>query len=142
MNYKKANWAFFGMVLLHFIAVFVLSAVSGVYVPGIVGNIILSELMLVIPAAAALIFSKEKWKNVLSLHRMKFSSVLMVLLYTILLMPLTTLLNAISMLFVDNAVGAISTEMMEMPFLFSFFLVAIWGPVCEEFVFRGVIYRG
>lgn len=142
MNYKKANWAFCGMVFLHFAAVFILLAVSRVYTLGIVENLIVSELLLVVPALIALIASKEKWKNALSLHRMKVSSVLMVLLYTFLLMPLTTLLNAVSMLFVDNAVGAISSDVLELPFIAAFFLMAVWGPVCEEFCFRGVIYRG
>lgn len=142
MNHKKVNWAFLGMVVLHFAAVAVLDAVSGFHTPGIAESVILSELLLVIPAVIVLIISHENWKEFLAFRGMKFLSVLMVLLYTFLMMPLATLLNAVSMLFVDNAVGAISGEVMELPFLISFFLIAIWGPVCEEFVFRGVICRG
>lgn len=141
MNYKKANWAFCGMVILHFAAVFALLAVSRVYTLGIVENLVFSELLLVIPAALTLLFSGEK-KATLCVRRMKISSALMTLLYTFLMMPLTTLLNAVSMLFVDNAVGSISTQVLDMPFLLAFFLMAVMGPVCEEFCFRGVIYRG
>lgn len=142
MNYKKANWSFLGMVLLHFAATIVLMAVSGFYSMGMTTNLLVSELLLVIPAGIALISSKEKPNRVLGFHRIKLSSILMIMLYTILISPLTTLLNAISMLFVDNAVTSMSGEVLKLPFWLMFFMMAIWGPVCEEFCFRGVIYRG
>ena len=66
----------------------------------------------------------------------------MIILYTFLMGPLTTLLNAISMLFVDNAVVSISGGVLNLPFLLTFFLMAVFGPVCEELCFRGVVYRG
>ncbi len=142
MNSKRVSWVFCGMVLLNLAAVYVLTAVSGIYTLGITENLILSELMMILPAAAALLSAGGSKREILAVHRIRISSVLMVLLYTFLMMPLTTLLNAVSMLFVDNAVGVMSDQLLEMPFWLAFLLMAVWGPVCEEFCFRGVIFRG
>ena len=49
--------------------------------------------------------------------------------------------NAISMLFVDNTVVSMSGEVLEMPFVMMFFMMAVLGPFSEEFVFRGVIFN-
>ena len=37
---------------------------------------------------------------------------------------------------------SISGEVLNLPFLLTFFLMAVFGPVCEELCFRGVVYRG
>lgn len=142
MNYKRANRAFLGMVLAHFAAVAVLLLVSGFYTLGIVENLLLSELLMLLPAAAALFTSGDKPRTVLGFHRLKPGSVLMIVLYTLLCGPLTTLLNAVSMLFADNAVTAMSTDVLELPFWAAFLLIAGFGPFCEELCFRGILYRG
>ena len=141
MNYRKANWGFLGMVLTHF-AVIIALLIGRVTSMGMMTNLFLSEMMLVIPAFVALLFSREKPNRVLCFHGLKFSSVLMVVVFTFLMGPLTTLLNAISMLFVDNAVTDMSGQVLEYPFPVMLFMMAVFGPVCEELVFRGILYRG
>ncbi len=142
MNYKKVNWSFLGMVLIHLLVVFALVIFGSNYTMGIVTNLFVSELLLVIPAFITLLCSREAPNRVLGFHRLKISSVLMIFLYTALMSPLTTLLNAISMLFVENEVSSMSGEVVEVPFLLMFFMMAIFGPVCEELCFRGIVYRG
>lgn len=142
MNYKKVNWSFLGMVLIHLLVVFALVILGSNYTMGIVTNLFVSELLLVIPAFIALLCSREAPNRVLGFHRLKISTVLMIFLYTALMSPLTTLLNAISMLFVENEVSSMSGEVVEVPFLLMFFMMAIFGPVCEELCFRGIVYRG
>ena len=142
MNYKKVNWYFLGVIMLHLAVVGVLIALQNVYQMGMAVNLLVSELILAVPAVIALLASKEKPNRVLGFHKLKISSVLMIILYTFLMQPLTTLLNAISMLFVDNAVTSISSEVMNLPFWLTFFMMALFGPFCEEFCFRGVVYRG
>lgn len=142
MNYKKVNWSFLGMVLVHLLVVFALVIFGNNFTMGIVTNLFVSELLLVIPASIALLCSREAPNRVLGFHRLKISSVLMIFLYTILMSPLTTLLNAISMLFVENEVSSMSGDVVEVPFFVMFFMMAIFGPVCEELCFRGIVYRG
>ena len=141
MNYKKSNWAYLGMVLLHFAVVGILFFLPG-FQMGILTNLFVSEALLVVPALLALAASREKPALVLSFRRMKVTSVLMVVVFTFLMGPLTTLLNALSMLFVDNAVTSMSGQILEYPFPVMLFMMAIFGPACEEICFRGVIYRG
>lgn len=66
----------------------------------------------------------------------------MTILFTILIIPLSTLANAISMLFVDNTVESIAGDVLDVPFIVMFFLMAVFGPFCEELVFRGAFFRG
>lgn len=73
-------------------------------------------------------------------RRVKISSLLMIALCTFLIMPLVTVLNALSMFFTDNAVAAIEGDIVSVPFPVMLFMIGIFGPFCEEFVFRGMIY--
>lgn len=66
----------------------------------------------------------------------------MTILYTILVIPLSTLANAISMIFVDNAVNEIAGDVLDVPFIVMFSIMAVFGPFCEELVFRGAYFRG
>ncbi|HJC55744.1 MAG TPA: CPBP family intramembrane metalloprotease [Candidatus Eisenbergiella intestinipullorum] len=141
MDYKKANRSFLGMVLLHF-AVIIALLIGRVTSMGMMMNLFLSEMLLVIPAAAALFLSGERPNRVLCFHGLKLSSVFMVIVFTFLMGPLTTLLNAVSMLFVDNAVVDMGGQILEYPFPVMLFMMAVFGPACEEFAFRGILYRG
>lgn len=150
MNSKKVNWLFLSIILTEF-AVMALLIVSQIFLRrgikiGIAQNFIISELILALPALifvlASLKGSASGLNGMLGFHKIKISTFFMVILFTILIMPLTTAINAISMLFVDNAVNAISGDVLKMPFPVMLFLIGIYGPFCEEFVFRGVIYRG
>lgn len=151
MNSKKVNWVFLSLILLN-MALFVLMLIF--YINGstlsdisIVANLLLAEVILMLPALIFALASRKKtetgrFNELLGFHKIKISSFFMIILFTYLIMPLTTVLNAISMLFVDNAVNAISGEVLEMPFLVMLFMIGMFGPFCEEFVFRGVIFRG
>ncbi|MDE6601673.1 MAG: CPBP family intramembrane metalloprotease [Lachnospiraceae bacterium] len=74
-------------------------------------------------------------------HRVKISTLLMIALCTFLIMPLVTVLNTLTMFFTDNAVAALEGDIVSTPFPAMLFMIGIFGPFCEEFVFRGVIYR-
>jgi len=151
MNSKKVNWVFLSLILLN-MALYALMLV--LYIQGstlfdinIVANLLLSQLILMLPALIFALASRKKtetgsFNELLGFHKIKVSSFFMIVLFTYLIMPLTTVLNAISMLFVDNAVDAISEEVIEMSFPVMLFMIGMFGPFCEEFVFRGVIFRG
>lgn len=151
MNNKKVNWLFLCLIMvdLSVLALQIISYVvfgTGLSI-GIAANFILSELMLFLPGLLFLLTSWNKpgaagLNEMLGFRKMKLSSFFMVILFTFLIMPMTTAINAISMLFVDNAVSAISDDVLKMPFPVMLFLIGIYGPFCEEFVFRGIIYRG
>ena len=150
MNNKKVNWFYLCIILANYalpIALLILVFQGKALNIGIVGNLFMAQAVMLVPA---LIFAITSYKGsgavsfneLLGFHKIKISTFLMVILFTFLLMPLTSALNAISMLFVDNAVESISGDVLQMPFLVMLFMIAIFGPFSEEFVFRGIVFRG
>lgn len=142
MNGKKVNWIFLSAVLLNIFAVVLLTVLYPVLELGIIPNLIVSQLILLLPAVVGVFLSRENLIQLAGFHKIKISSVWMIVLFTFLSMPLITLVNAISMLFVDNAVAAMSDDILEAPFLVMFLLIGILGPLSEEVVCRGIFYQG
>lgn len=142
MNSKKANWLFLSVILTHLGVVILLIAASRFFTLHIIPNLLLSELILLVPTLLFLACTKGSLLQKLRFRRMKISTLLMVVLFTYLTMPLTTLVNIISMIFVDNTVVSLGNEVVSVPFIVMLFLMAVYGPFCEELAFRGAIYGG
>ncbi|TCL59492.1 hypothetical protein EDD76_104229 [Kineothrix alysoides] len=142
MNSKKVNRIFLAVILLHIAAVVLLGALSPFYTLAIVPNFIISQLIVLVPALIGLLISKENLIKLVGFRRIKISSVFMIILFTFLAMPLTTVINAVSMLFVDNTVVAISGDILEIPFFVMLLIIGVIGPFSEELVFRGIVYQG
>lgn len=85
---------------------------------------------------------KESLRERLHYNKVKPSTLAYVLFFTWLSMPLTTLINAISMLFVDNTIVAMTDVILTVPFLLMLFLMAVLPATVEELVFRGIAYGG
>lgn len=142
MNSKKVNWIFMSIILVHITVVLILSVFQYMFTLEIIPNFIISQSMILIPALAGVFLSKENPVQLAGFRKIRVSSVLMIILFTFLCMPLTIVINAISMLFVENTVAALSPQVLEQPFFVMLFFIGIFGPFCEEFVFRGIIYQG
>lgn len=162
MTSKRANWLFFTMILTHIAVVMFLSFFGNFISIGITANFFLGEAILMVPAILFLLLSRQRPAGhefsrpvqpgiapipqpvqpvrSAAFHRIKFSSILMIALSTFLIMPLVTVLNTLTMFFTDNAVTAIEGDILGVPFPVMLFMIGIFGPFCEEFVFRGIIY--
>ena len=145
MTSKRANWLFLTVILVHIGVVLFLLLAGDRISFGIVTNFLVSEGILMVPALLFLLFSGE-WKRperreAAGFHRIKISTVLMIFLCTLLLMPLVTVLNALTMFFTDNAVASLEGDILGVSFPVMLFMIGIFGPFCEEFVFRGVMYK-
>lgn len=141
MNGKKVNWIFLIVVLFNITTIVLLSVLYPVFQLGMVPNLILSQLIVLLPAAIGVLLAKENPIKLAGFHKIKMSSVFMIILFTFLCMPLITLINAISMIFVDNAVASMSSDILEAPFMAMFLLMGILGPLNEELVCRGIFYQ-
>ncbi len=143
MNSKKANRLFLSVVLMHFVLIAILIVGSQFFSLGIIENLLASQMVILLPAIISIFFGKEKVRACdLGFRRIKISTIFLVALYTLLCMPLVTVVNAISMLFVDNTVVAMSSDILAVPFPAALFMIAMFGPFSEEFVFRGIIFNG
>lgn len=162
MEIKKINKLLLGIFVLHIAIVAAATAFPEAFDLNVILDLSLGELILFVPTLVYLalwvlgaknrrqadvsvetqeVQSETLWKR-LYFNKVKPSTLGYVLLFTWLSMPLTTLLNAISMLFVDNTVVALSEYMLEVPFPLMLFLMAVTPAFCEEVVFRGVVYGG
>ena len=142
MNAKKVNWIFLAMVLLNITLVVLLLVMYPVFQLGIVANLIVSQIIILVPALIGVLAGRENLIEFAGFRKFKISSALMTVLFTFLFMPLVTLINMISMCFVDNAVAAVSGEILDTPFFVIFTLMGILGPMSEELVCRGIVYHG
>lgn len=151
MNSKRVGVSFLLTILAEFLF---LAGMIIYYIAGgtgelsITANLIAAQLMNIIPLFFVILVGRGKdrsekiFRDVLGFRRIKVSTALMTILYTILIMPLSTLANAISMLFVDNTVNEIAGDVLNVPFIVMFSIMAVFGPFCEELVFRGAFFRG
>ena len=158
-----------GTFLFHIAVVVVLAVLAGKIQLGVILGLSLGEIILLIPALVYLLFYKlgkakqvsseqtvyyeevgaqvcvdkrESLKERLHYNKVKPSTLAYVLFFTWLSMPLTTLINAISMLFVDNTIVAMTDVILSVPFFLMLFLMAIVPATVEEFIFRGIVYGG
>lgn len=151
MNPRRAGYLFLTQILVTIGASIGLSFGSSFFTLGIVANLLISELILIIPCIIFVtFFEKNPWRDdsigyedgLIPVGRKSMLALFLVPLFTAAVFPLITLCNAISMLFVDNVVVDLDASLNKIPFWLAFFLVAVYGPLCEEIAFRGVIYGG
>ena len=169
METKKINRLMLGTFLFHIAVVVVLAVMAGKIQMGVILGLSLGEIILLIPALVYLLFYKlgkpkqvsseqtvyyeeagaqicvakrESLKERLHYNKVKPSTLAYVLFFAWLSMPLTTLINAISMLFVDNTIMAMTDVILTVPFFLMLFLMAVVPATVEEFVFRGIAYGG
>jgi membrane protease YdiL (CAAX protease family) len=147
MKAKRANWLFLTIIFVHF-GVLLFIYMLRVADISMVTDSLLSEGIIMIPALLFLIpeAAGTEGKNgigqALGFRKIKGSTLLLVILFMILMSPLVTLVNAFTMLYTDNEVADLTPEILKLPFPVMLFLIGIFAPFCEEFVFRGLIFHG
>ena len=144
MNGKKVNLAFLISIILYIGCSFGLSYLA----PRLSENLVVAngivELVVVLPGLLFVIFAKEDLPCFLGFHKIRISTLLLIIPFTMLTMPFVTLLNLLTQFFTENAAASMveSYKIAEMPFLLVLFVIGIFAPFCEELACRGVFYRG
>lgn len=140
MSAKKSGWLFFVVICIYIAATLILSKVE-LDIP-LAGSLFLSEAFIWVPTLIFLFANKINPIKFCRFRKLHFSTVLMTFIYSLLVMPAATLMNVLSMFFVDNTIAPLTTEMLSAGFVIMFLMVAVNAPLAEEFVFRGAIYQG
>lgn len=141
MNPKKVNWLFLTTLLVEAAVMAFMYLCSDISL-GIIESLLLSQLIVLVPAVLFLFGTRTDPSRLIAHNRPKFTTTLLVVVFTFLCMPAIIAVNAFSMLFVDNEVAGLQSYMLSVPWWQILLMVGIIGPVSEEFVFRGVIYHG
>lgn len=157
MTSNRANRLFLTMILTHIAVVLFLLFFGRI---STIANFFLSEAILMGPALLFLLVTRAEYVpgaaaagympngaaavpqpvRPTAFRRIRISTILMIALATVLLMPFVTVLNTLTLFFTDNAVAAMEGDILSLPFPVMLFMIGIFGPFCEEFVFRGIIY--
>lgn len=103
--------------------------------------LVLSQILYLMPVAVFILAAKVKPWEWMPFKPIMPSTIAMTVLYTMLLMPLVSWLNLISMLFVKNAFASSQAELTANPFWLNLFVMAVIPAVFEEFTFRGLYYK-
>lgn len=104
--------------------------------------LMISQLLLILPAAVYLIVQKQNYKEAVRLNRLRISTIVLLILLTLLIMPLMTFVNALSMVFAENTTTAYMQELAgQNSLLLSLIGVALVPAVLEESVYRGIFYN-
>lgn len=142
MNNKKVNWMFLSIIAFEAVVIFVLAMLQNRVMMNLASSLVLSELILILPMLVFIIFTKTRIREVFDFRQIRLTTALATVLFVYLTMPAVTTINAISMLFSDNVVADMSQDILSLPFALMILLMGIFGPVCEELVFRGAVYAG
>lgn len=142
-NVKRINLLFLCSVLLSVAAEIFVSiiATNSIKIPLLI-NMLISQCLILIPGLFYLFLNKSKDSSVLPFGKLKVTTVIMLIIYTELCMPITSFANLFSQLFTKNEVLGLSGDILDLPFVMVLLMVGIIGPFSEEFVFRGIIFRG
>jgi membrane protease YdiL (CAAX protease family) len=135
---KKAEWLFFWMALWVIFFQLIGGRWLGTFsVPAV---LVISQLVYLIPVLLFVVFAKVPVKQWIPHERIRFSVVLMTVLFVLLLQPLMVCLNIITMLFSKNYVMETQAGLRGLSFGTQLILMALMPALSEEFMFRGIFY--
>lgn len=138
MSTKAVNRLFLVSLLVE-AAVIIFLQVSGLRFSTI-SALVLNQLIMLLPGVAFLAVTKTK-PGFIAHGRIKPVTPLLCVVFTGLCMPLITLVNMISMLFVENEANRIVGAISGVPGWLVVLVVGILGPMNEEFLYRGIFYH-
>ena len=147
METKKINRLMVGIFLLHIVVVAILTLAAEKITMGVILNLSLGQLLLLAPALVYLLCYKMSQvepvlKERLMYNKLRPSTLVYILFFVWLTMPLTTVINSTSMFFTDNTIVGMSEMILSVPFPLMLFMMAVMPAVIEELVFRGIAYGG
>ena len=142
MNKIKDKAEFIRVILVYVLILLITIGISKVIkVTGVRLSLLVSSVILYVPMVAiTLIYTfikKEKVADAFGFKKIKVSTVFLAILLTIVAMPMSTLANLISQLFVPNILAQGMDTFMEESAVLVLLAAAVIAPICEEIVMRG-----
>lgn len=143
MNKKAAGYTFLGLILLYIVLILVFLITGCGDNLSTLSVLVLSESLIVIPALCVTFIMKkdESCLQIWGFKKISAVSVLCSPIFAALITPVGILMNLITMQIVDNTFVSASDSILEMPYIVAVLAMGVFGPLCEEIAFRGVIYN-
>lgn len=141
-NQKQINILGILFIILIAISLIMSFAVSllaqrDIYMP-VELTLVISELALLVPGIIYILINNMNLRKDLGFVRIKVGTIFMSILLSFLITPVVSFINVLSQFFVTNTLVSASDSLLSGNNLIILFLSAIYGPFCEEVVFRGV----
>lgn len=147
MNSRRTSISFLVTVILYFacaVGIEVMWMVIPNFSLNLLWNNFIVELAILLPGMIFALFSGENLPRFLSFHRIKVTTLLLIIPFTMLSTPLLTLLNVVTQFWVRNAAASAMQNygIAQMPFWQVWLSIGLFAPFCEEVACRGLFYRG
>lgn len=140
---KKTNALFLGFILLFMAMELVIGVLAVMDVNiAIVPALFISQSIILVPSLVFVVIECIELKEWVPFKRIKWSTFWLTILFTMCLSPFISFINVLSQLFTTNIVAELSGEFLSVSPLVLMFVIGFFGPFCEEFTFRGIIYHG
>lgn len=135
----KISILFLGMLFCHLVVPYLLAP----FLEGVTyyTALLLAQILLQFPVVIYLAVTGTNPLKLISFKLFHPGAALLVILMTYCVLPLTSLVNLISMLFVENALTDMSEVIIQNSFWLDLLFIAVIPALSEEFAFRGVIFH-
>lgn len=140
-NVTKTNILFTFMVASYLFLFFILRLIPPKYIDKNL-RMILPEMLMLVPAFLYVTFLKPDSLKDLSFEKISFPNIIRIGVMTLGMIPFISIVNSISTIFVDNKVTKVVNDLNTNPLWLNLILLAIVPAVCEEYIFRGLIFNG
>ncbi len=141
MNHTKAGWLYLILILAEVALVGLILLVPSLADDFMIAECILFAMMF-IPFLIFMFATRTSFKEFFGFRKIRFSTIMWTLLFIILITPMSNFLNTVTALIFGNvAADVLTSAITDYPFIEMFLVIAIMGPVLEEMMFRGVLYR-
>lgn len=143
MNRSKQGGKLYMVMVIVAIVVSVVLGLFSSRLPemDIMQQLAVSETMWLMPVLVFLVIDRFEPLRGMKLKPIGFPTILWILLFTVLLMPLMTLLNLLTQFVVPNAAQAGLVESTALPIWISLLYMASLPAIIEEFCFRGALFQ-
>lgn len=138
---KSVNLVFFATVVLSFVG-----SIINSYIYQFTGNyfyvVLFAQFILIVPSLVYIALNHLNVAKEIRFHKIKFSNIILIIIFAYLITPLMNLINAFSMMYVKNDTADVMSGIVSKNgLLLSLFIVAFIPCIMEEFVYRGIIFN-
>ncbi len=139
---RKTNVFFLGLVTFYIIACTIIMPLIPAKYLNINSSIVLSQLFVLIPGFIYVVVSRGKAIREIECRFIGIGNMLLLVLFTLAMVPVISFINAFSMMFAKNYLAEQLDSMSSNPLFLNILLVAVLPAFVEEVTFRGIMYTG
>lgn len=137
---KGATWFFASLIGVYLIVLAVLMLSGLGRRISMIQNLLISQGMIFIPTLVYISITRCDIRETLRIRKTHWSAIFIVPIFVLALEPVMSVINSISLLWVDSATAELATDLVaKYPFWVSTALMAFTPCIVEELAYRGVI---